>query len=177
MARSRIPGRGTLRRALGCAAGLALVLVPSAQARTIKLNWVEQRSATYFPVAMTFKVKDVTITKAAWSVHATFTNRSKKTIRISRKPAAYYARYSFGLGIPNVVRQPGFVNTELETLNATYAKPAFPKQLRAGQIWTGVFGGPGLPPTGKLINVTFGVFSAPGIDKEWSWVTDHAFKL
>jgi hypothetical protein len=152
-------------------------LAPEAKPRVIKLNWVEQRSALFFPTTpMTFKVKDVTLTARAWSVHTSFTNRSKKTIRISRKPAAHYAAYSFGLGVPEVQTQPGFTNTGLTPLKATYARPTLPQTLRPGRTWSGVFGGPGLPPKGKLINVTFGVFSAAGEEKEWSWVTDHGFK-
>jgi len=153
----------------------ALVAVPSAQAQTIKLNWVEQRSATYFPVAMTFKVKDVTLGKKAWSVRASFTNRSRKAIRITRTPTTQYSYLRFGLGVPAVRTQPGFTNTGLEPMTATYAKPAIPPFLRSGRTWSGVFGGPGLPPKGKLIHVTFGVFTAAG-ERDWSWVTDHGFK-
>jgi hypothetical protein len=161
---------------LGTQTASAHPLAQNAKPRVIKLNWVEQRSATYFPIAMTFKVKDVTLTRKAWSLRASFTNRSKKAIRISRKPGAYYAAYSFGLGVPEVRTQPGFTSTGLRPLKATYAKPALPQLLRAGQTWSGLFGGPGLPARGKLINVTFGVFSVPG-EKEWSWVTNNSFKL
>ena len=147
-----------------------------AKPRVIKLNWVEQRSAAQFPVAMTFKVKEVRIGKKAWSVRASFTNRSTKTIRITRHPEmADYALFSFALGVPYYIQAGYSRRASLRALLASYARPLYPMFLRPGQSWSGVFGGPGVPPKGKLINVVFGVFSVPG-EQDWSWITTHAFK-
>jgi len=162
------------------AVAVALLFVPSASAKTLTLNWVEQRSTAYYAEAMTFKVKDVTIGLRAWSVHASFTNRSQVTLRIRRTLGDYYASYDFGLGWANCTNPGGFASCGLQTLKYTYAKPVFPKQLLPRQTWSGVFGGPGIPTHGLLINVVFGVFLPPGAPqtaKEFDYITTHAFKL
>jgi hypothetical protein len=152
-------------------------LVTKARPRVLELNWVEQRSNTSFPIAMTYKVKRVTIGKKAWSVRASFTNRSKKAILITRHSEnADYTLFSFALAVPSYIQSGAGPRPTVTSLNASYARPTFPTFLLPGRTWNGVFGGPGLPPKGKLINVVFGVFSAPG-EQEWSWITDHAFKL
>jgi hypothetical protein len=168
---------------LAVAALVASPAAPTAASRTIKLNWVEQRSKAYYAdTPMTFKVKDVTLTARAWSVHASFTNRSELTLRIVRprgRAANYYAPYGFGLGWGHGLAS-GASTTTLETLQDNYAKPAFPRELRPGQTWIGVFGGLGLPPKGLVIYVSFGLFYPPGAPangvKEFDWITMHAFK-
>lgn len=164
---------------------MAVVLATpaSADARTISLNWVEQRSKTYYAsTPMTFKVKDVVLTTKAWSVHASFTNRSKLTLKIAPPVGDYYAPHNFGLGWASCVQGSLGPECGLKTLDYTYAKPKFPKLLEPGQTWSGVFGGPGRPVKGKLINVIFGTFFPPGAPqkdgaKEFDWVSSHAFKL
>ncbi len=162
------------------AAGV-LATAAGADARTIRLNWVEQRSADYFPQAMTFKVKDVVLTTKAWSVHASFTNRSKVTLKIGPSLGTNYALYTFGLGWGHCVPNGPGSTCGLATLKYTYAKPKVPTSVGPGQTWSGVFGGPGRPAKGKLINVIFGTFYPPGSPangvKEFDWVSSHAFKL
>jgi hypothetical protein len=155
-------------------AGMTLALVSTASARTIKLNWLEQRSRAYYPTTpMTFSVKDVTIVGTKWSVHAAFTNRSGVTMRIRPSLGNYYAPYGFGLAWSK-----GGGN--LDELRYTSAKPALPTRLGPGKTWSGVFGGRGRLPRGVLIYVAFGPFfppSAPEREKEFNYVTSHAFKL
>jgi hypothetical protein len=162
------------------AAGV-LATAAAADARTIPLNWVEQRSADYFPYPMTFKVKDVVLTAKAWSVHASFTNRSKVSLKIAPPFGDYYAPHTFGLGWASCVQGSLGPECGLKTLDYTYAKPKFPRQLQPRQTWSGVFGGLGRPPKGKLIYVTFGTFFPPGSPangvREFSWDSSHAFKL
>lgn len=159
---------------------MALVLAPAASAKTITLNWVEQRSSDYYATPMTFKVKDVVLTAKAWAVHASFTNRSKVGLKIGPSLGDSYAAWNFGLGWPFCVQ--GTLGPECgqKTLTYTYAKPKIPSLLRPRQTWSGVFGGPGRPVRGKLISVIFGTFFPPGAPhfaKEFDWVTSHAFKL
>jgi hypothetical protein len=81
---------------------------------------------------------------------------------------------SFGLGWARACKPPA-ISCALDKVAFTYAKPTVPTSLRPGQTWTGVFGGPGRPLRGKLINVTFGYFQVGG--RGFSWITTHAFKL
>ena len=147
----------------------------TARPKTLKLNWVEQASATYYPAALTFKVQTVTLGVRAWSVRASVTNRSTKTIRIVKAVtiAAPRYQYPFSLLFAPICKPPN-ISCQLEVLAATYFKPAKPPQLRPGQTWTGTFGGPNLPPIRKLINVGFGEFVVG--DKSFSYITTHAFK-
>lgn len=173
---ARIAGALTAAVLVGAAGASAKPLAQPAKPRVIKLNWIEQRTATYFPIAMTFRVREVTLGKKAWSVRASLTNRSTKAIRITRHSEdADYTLYSFALGVPYYIQAGISKRPSLTPLNASYARPTFPTFPRPGKSWSGVFGGPGLPPRGKLINVVFGVFSVPG-EQEWSWITEHAFK-
>lgn len=167
---------------LAIAALAAAPAAPSAGARTIKLNWVEQRSKAYYAdTPMTFKIRDVTLTARAWSLHASFTNHSELILKVGRPTGRgnFYAPYGFGLGWGQGLAS-GASTTTLETLKNNYARPAFPKELRPGQTWSGVFGGFGVPPKGLVIYVTFGLFYPPGAPnngvKEFSWITQHAFK-
>jgi hypothetical protein len=144
---TRITGRSLLSAVL--VVGMTLTFVSSASAKTLKLNWVEQRSKTYYPTTpMTFKVKDVVTVGPKWSVHAAFTNRSTVPIRIRRTLGNYYAPFDFGLTWAHG-------GGGLDQLRYSFAKPALPKQLRPGQTWSGVFGGRGRPKD-LLISVASG---------------------
>lgn len=154
----------------------ALVLVPSAQARTIKLNWVDRISADFGYLPMTIAVRQVVITPRAWAVHASITNRSRKAIRIAKPIVSHPPQYTFGLGWAPKCPPPSF-SCKLETRDFTYAKPPFPGILRPGQTWKGVYGGPGRPAKGKLIYGTFGYFVPAGARDGFSWLTQNAFKL
>lgn len=175
-ARSVVTITALVGLALGVSGAWAGSLARPAKPRVLKLNWVEHRTAAQFPVAMTFKVTNVTLGIKAWSVRGSFTNRSTKAIRVIRHPEmADYALFSFALAVPYYIQSGYSKRASVRALLASYARPTFPQVLRPGQSWSGVFGGPGLPPKGKLINVVFGVFSVPG-EPEWSWITTHAFK-
>ncbi len=155
---------------------VALIVAPAASAKTLTLNWVEQASATYYPATMTFKVKSVTTGAHAWSVRASVTNRSNTTIRLVKAVtiASPHYQYPFSLLFAPVCKPPA-ISCQLEILAATYFRSAKPTQLRSGKTWTGTFGGPGLPPRQKLINVGFGEFVVG--KKTFSYITTHAFKL
>jgi hypothetical protein len=155
---------------------VAVALVPSAQARTIKLNWIEKADPAFGYPAMTFKVRDVVVTSKAWAVRASITNRSSKAVRIVRPNEYHPPQYGFGLGWAPKCEPPA-ISCRFETRRRTYSKPAIPAVLRPRQTWTGVFGGPGKVARSKLVNVTFGYFEPTGGQKSFSWLTQNAFKL
>jgi hypothetical protein len=145
--------------------------------QTLRLNWVEQRSKVYYSsTPMTFRVKDVVLQRTSWAVHGSFTNRSGVVLRIRRSLGSYYAAYDFGLAWSSGLG----AGHDLEELRYSFARPRFPAQIRPGQSWSGVFGGRGHPPSGRLVYVVFGTFFPPGAPyntKEFDWVTAHAFKI
>ncbi len=161
-------------RALLVVVLLALISVPSAQARTITLNWVERTGSDYGYQPMTFKVKSVMLGKNAWSVRATLVNRSLYTYKIvppvvNDTPSHYAFSLLWDSDCP-----PPANSCRLEELRATSFKPSL-NTLGRGRTWTGTFGGPGLPPRGKLIYVGFGYFFASA-KVRFDWVTQHGFK-
>jgi hypothetical protein len=162
--------------ALCVLAALVLALAPGAQARTITINWVERTSADFGYQPMTFKVTTVVITAKAWAVRASVTNRSRRALNIVAPADTYPPQYTFGLGWGKPCAE-GTHGCGLQTLRRTYSKPALPRTLRPGQTWKGVFGGPGKPVRGKLINVTFGFFVAAGEQDGFSWISQRSFRL
>ena len=155
----------------------ALVVgVPAASAKTIRLNWTERISNEFGYVAMTFKVKDVVLGRNAWAVHGSVTNRSRKTIQIVRPiEMTSLQQYGFGLGFTPTSCSQGHATCGLDLLLATYARPRLPASLPPGRSWSGVFGGPKLPPKGKGIAVTFGYFRVSR-DQHYSYATTHEFR-
>ena len=154
----------------------ALALAPGAKAQTIKLNWLDRTTTDFGYQPMTFKVSTVVITAKAWAVRASVANGSKRVLRIVAPEGGYPPQYAFGLGWGKPCAE-GTHGCGLQTLRRTYSKPAIPRTLRPGQTWKGVFGGPGKPARGKLINVTFGYFLVPGQQDGFSWISQRAFTL
>lgn len=165
------------RRSITVAAALWVALavaVPPASAKTINLNWTERlpNQSPFLP--MTFTVRSVALTKNAWAVHATVTNRSKKTIQLVAPIDTNPQQFTFGLAYFHS-GCPSNATCWLDVLQATYAKPRLPRTLQPGGSWSGTFGGPKLPPKGKGINVTFGYFSVSR-NRSYSYVTQHEFR-
>lgn len=160
--------------AIALAASAVTSAAVAADGKTLRLNWVDT-TPSYKP-AMTFKVASVTLTPKAWSVHATIVNRSKAPAQVVRPdPRMYPSQYGFSLLWAGPCPPPS-IGCRLAELQPTYSKPPLPTTLAAGKSWTGVFGGPGLPPKGKLVWIGFGYFVFRADGKTVGWVTSSAFK-
>ena len=157
-------------------AASAQPLATEAKPLVIRLNWVDRTTLDFGYQPMTFKVTSVTISPAAWSVRASVTNRWSRPIRIARPIDTHPPQYAFGLGWAPKCEPPS-ISCPLDVRRRTYTKPTLLNTLRPGQTWTGVFGGPGRPPRGRLINVTFGYFVPAGKSDGFSWISQRAFKL
>jgi hypothetical protein len=117
---------------------------------------------------MTFKVERITFANTGWGVTAAFTNRSNETLRIVKK--------RFMLRLYKTRRVDN--RTRYVYVLATGIDPPMPPTLAPGQTWRGGFGGKALPRRGEYVRVAFGRFArlAPGLPREWHWVTDHTFR-
>lgn len=153
---------------------LAVVTVATAgEGRTITLNWTESNRGANRPL-MIFTVRSITLTGARWSVRASVTNRSRKTIRITQANLQFHPpEYGFGLLVPPRPCAPG-VYCEWPYLGATQFRPRLPSALRPGQNWTGVFSGRGTLPRRRLLPIVFGRFVADG--EPFHWITQHTFR-
>jgi hypothetical protein len=147
----------------------------TASAKTVRLNWAERMTGDYGYLPMTFKVRSVDLRRNAWAARASVTNRSRRTIRVVRPTDTYPQQFGFGLAHGYVPDCPSNARCGLAVLRATYARPRLPQALRPGQTWSGTFGGPGLPPRGWPVNVTFGYFFVSR-QQRFSYVTQRSFR-
>jgi hypothetical protein len=156
-----------LRRLLSVTAVAALALPASASAGVVHVNWREQAKVGGKPVVQ-FHVETLASSKqgnhSVWVVVASVTNRSSKTLTLSKQ---------FGLARYRGAKD---VSPRLGTLlPALTFRPALPKTLRPGQTWRGAFGGFGVPPDGTYVRVVFGRFAGPAVPgAPFAWITDHA---
>jgi hypothetical protein len=168
-----------MKLAMVAFAAAALVAPTTARARTLALNWTETTNSRFGYPAMTFTVKSVTIRGGSWSVCASVTNRSAHQIAVVTEPSPYLP-YRFGLLAPKTHPAGGFPETLTHAttwLGAVSFAPSPPAVLRRGHTWRGTFSGRGTIPRGTLISVTFGDFLSPQVQWNFSWTTNHAFRL
>lgn len=181
-----------------------LLLVPSAQAKTLTVNWNEAYS---FPNSgsLTFHVTKIAVTPTSWRVTMTMKNKSPNTLEISRPPldTVPYLDPKFkgwgGCGAVNLGKQ-AFGLTKYTykpgpnggrglggylTLPWTHATPGFPSKLKPNASWRGTYSGAGPVPRKTELRLCFGLFTmtdAPSADKSeigtyFSLMTRHTFKL
>jgi hypothetical protein len=179
----------------------ALVLaVPTAQAKTLTVNWNEAYS---FPGAgfLTFHVTKIVVTRTSWQVTMTVANKSPYTLDVSRPPLDTLPSIDptfkgwGGCGAVNLGRQafgltkyvpPGKGHTGgYLTLPWTHAQPGFPSKLEPNDNWHGTYSGSGPVLRKTELRLCFGLFTitdAPSADKSdvgtyFSWMTRHTFQL
>lgn len=163
-----------LRLILAAACAFGLLLVPSAGARTIALNWTEHTTAP--DPSIVFKVRSVTVTGRKWTVRASLSNRSDKRIQVVRGTMLDTPpQYGFAILVP-VPQCPRGVSCRPIANTATRASPRLPTSLAPGQTWSGTFGGIAVLPKGYLLWISMGHFLVPG-GRDFSWVSQHAFRL
>ncbi len=135
--------------------------------RTISLNWSEAATAGGRTL-MTLRVKRLVIEDDRWTLHASFTNRSAKTLRIQRRFALLLAD-----------------SRKSKTHTARRAKgftPPMPTSLPPGTTWSGTWRGDGAGALrrDRFLRVHFDHFLAAGLipgQPGFGWITDHAKRL
>lgn len=166
-----------IARRVAVAAAIALAAAPAAQAKTLRLNWVERTGPEYGYPAMTFTVESITVEGTRWSMRASVANRSKHVVTVTRgKPGN--GDFRFGLIVPYQGKSCSITGTCLPTLlGSQQSRPPFPSSLGPGRTWSGSFAGAGRLPRGQFLNVAFGFFVDSTSKKAFSWITQHSFKL
>jgi len=126
---------------------------------------------------MTFTVKSVTVEGTRWSVRASVVNHSKHVVTITRGKASV-GNFRSGLIVPYAGTPCSIIGSCLPTLlGSQQSRPSFPSALKPGQAWSGGFAGVGRIPRGQVLNVAFGFFVDPTLKKQFSWITQHSFKV
>ena len=148
---------------LGVVAALCLVVPAGAAAG--RVGWNETAKSSGGRV-MTYRVDTVSISSNGWSARVSFTNISKRTIKVGS---------NFGLAF--------YADPKAEDLSVavgfaaatTFSTPT-PTELKPGASWTGTIGGTGRLSMGGTFyaRVVFGPFTGlPGESSPVVWITDH----
>jgi hypothetical protein len=147
-------------------AGTALLLVPSASAKTVNLNWREQAVLDGTHV-MRLRFDALALTPTRWAVRLSFTNTSPRTLTVVRDDFAL-ALYEPGARDP----------CRFRAIRATVFWPGKPRRLYPGKTWRGVFGGEAtLPARGSLRIVVSRFSGGPRSFPRFGWLTDHVYDL
>jgi len=177
-------------RRVGAAALLALALVaaPAAGAKTIRVDWREQKPLADGG-ALKFRITKVVATTTQWSVTATIENASGSPVGIDRDGResavpSQHPRWTNGIALIEPHRswtaQLGGPLIEWWQHQATAFKPAVPRTLGSHRSWTGTFGGKAKLRKGHAYSIGFGLFelqSPASGGANVFWITDHSFTL
>src|SRR5215218_3474554 len=144
-------------RRVGAAAVLAVALVaaPAADAKTIDVNWREQKPLADGG-ALKFRITKIVATTTQWSVTATIENASGSPVGIDRDGResavpSQHPRWTNGIAL-----------------------------IEPHRSWTGTFGGKAKLRKGHAYSVGFGLFelqSPASGGANVFWITDHSFTL
>lgn len=179
-----------LTRLLMIAVAAGLWIAPAGEAKTVKVNWQEYKGLV--GGKLQFHVTKIVVTPRSWSVSMTVTNASPYTIAITKPPTIPagpfkglwdYRVAGFGLA---AYAPPSRVSTGGWRIGMSdHATPSIPSSLGPRASWKGVFSGKTKVPQKTELRLTFGLFTitdAPDESKrsvgtQFSWLTDHRFRL
>jgi hypothetical protein len=169
---------------------VALLAVPAAKAKTLKVNWREYKGLPTGRVD--FHVTRIVVTATSWSVTATVANHSPYALDVSRpktfdsKPyGGTWTGRDSGFGVAFFVPPSGAGETGGYLVRPNqHAQPGLPAKLGSNAIWTGTFTGRAKLPKRNDLRVSFGWFtisSAPtdrsgDVGQGFNWITDHTFR-
>jgi hypothetical protein len=169
---------------------LSLIVVPAAEAKTLKVNWREYKG---LPTGQfNFRVTKIITTATSWSVTATVANHSPYTLDVSRPkttdsqpyPGTWTGRDSgFGIAFHVPPTNPGEIGG-YDVRPNQHSLPALPSKLAPNATWTGTCTGKAKLPKRSELRVAFGFFTisaAPAdrgtdVGQAFNWITDHTFR-
>ena len=169
----------------------ALAVVPTGNAKTIKVSWHEQK--VLGDGALTFNVTKVVLTPTSWAVTATITNRTGARVEIDPTPKPQPAIvglladphvYPGGMALVYLHSKPKkwYYDSDRTwwSFNMKASTPGMPKALADGASWTGTFRGSAKVARGIDYRVGFGLFSVsdPKVgESRFMWISDHSVRL
>ena len=167
---------------------VALVAAPAADAKTIEVDWREQKPLADGG-ALKFRITKIVATTTQWSVTATIENASGSPVGIDR------GGRKFGVPPPRPLWTNGIALIESHRVYsaniagrhvewwehpAATFRPALPRTLGPRRSWTGTFGGKSKLRKGQAFSLGLGLFelqSAASGGATVYWITDHSFTL
>ncbi len=164
------------RRALIAVVALAVLLAPSAAAKTFKVEWRERKEVA--DATVDFRVTKIVVGARTWAVTLAIRNGTHAPLRVTTPargttPIPYTAVVS-----PTQYRgQTALVRNGVRSYDAIPSR--LPRSIAAGATWTGTIAGRGALARGRY---TLGLGWFEPLDpnaggKGFYWVTDHSFRL
>jgi len=151
---------GGITRAIVCAVLLAALGCGSrteetsfARPQTTVLNWTEAPGTP--GQRLIVHVGSVTLRRGTWSVRASIENDTSASLFIGRPHTDEPG--TFGLVTTKSAGEPGLLPAGLV---ATRYSPPLPSALDPGEVWSGIFSGPGVVRAGTSLRIVFGTFWA-----------------
>jgi hypothetical protein len=155
-----------VRRVVVLSVAAALVFVPCASAKTVRVNWREQVVLDGERV-MRLRVDALAFGAGQWAVRLSFTNTSPRPLLVLRDD------FALALYKPRARDACRF-----RALRATTFWPRKPQRLDPGKTWRGVFGGRATLPERGSLRVLVSWFSGgPRSFPRFGWLTDHVYDL
>jgi hypothetical protein len=146
-------------------------LHPSAR-QTLRLNWHESDAG------LTTTVRSIAVTANGWRVEASVTNRRPDALDVLSLHRMHATRFGLIVSRRRELPRTGRFADLRTPFFATRATPPVPTTLRPGESWRGSFSGPGRPPRGVFLRVTFGRFVPPGrLADAFALVSRHVVRL
>jgi hypothetical protein len=168
-------------RRLGLAVLLALVVVPGAAAKTIKLDWRE-RKVLADGSAVRFHVTEAVVTARSWAVTFSITNGSGAALKlVTPAPGTTPIRGFAVLRRGQWRGETCLLDFGSRGWNAYDPPPSqLPRSIGAGATWTGTISGKAKLARGRDYRLSFGWFEPLDPDtggRGFYWITDHSFRL
>jgi hypothetical protein len=169
---------------------LGLIAAPSAQAKTLKVDWREYSGLVGGQV--NFRITKIVVTPTSWSVTATVTNNSPYTLDVTNPPLlssgpfqGMWSTRSAGFGLVVYTPPKGTSTGGYGVRPSNHASPSLPRKLSPKATWRGTFSGTTKVPKGNELRLSFGWFiisDAPSerksyIGTQFGLVTHHLFRL
>lgn len=145
---------------------------------TLKVDWNETK--TFEGGQLKLRVTRLVVQGPRWTVAASITNRSTRTIHIDSVtyPSARIAGMAVAYQIPPAGGYGFGAVPRINVLPMRSARPRIPALLGPGQTWNGTFSSFAVLPRDKALWVIFGWFSPDGSAEDgFNHITEHAFRL
>jgi hypothetical protein len=148
------------------------VQVEPASPQLVRVAWRESDGA------LDYAVRSIEITDRGWRVEASVTNRGSRALDVLYPHRAAHTRFGLIVSMRRELPRTRWLRDLPPRFYEQDERPPVPTTLHPGESWSGAFSGPGRPPRGAYVRVTFGRFAPSGRPADgFALVTRHVVRL